>query len=294
MVAFGDAFFLAPDGTTIHSDFHPVLEYRAQQAFFVRGMAMVPYRLNEVQRPRPRTLLGEHLARAPLTAEDCRALARQFAKIGIPQLPVFRSVLRRWQELQPKDPTVLRLLSTYAIQNPAPDGEVASLVSHPSFSNEEQLGDLNLMRQLADLLLLQHRTRRSAFHLPDSVRMEVVLGALIQLDPARQRIHRIRLAEVSWDRGNDARARVLFEEALDLDEQRFGTLDFSEDPGCPAGMMARLIDADLRAGDLKGAMEKVLRFGRLGYIRPEKLTGDEALQMLARRVIVTTQASLQR
>jgi hypothetical protein len=294
MVAFGDAFFLAPDGTTIHSDFHPVLEYRAQQAFFVRGMAMVPYRLNEVQRPRPRTLLGEHLARAPLTAEDCRALARQFAKIGIPQLPIFRSVLRRWQELQPKDPTVLRLLSTYAIQNPAPDGEVASLVSHPSFSNEEQLGDLNLMRQLADLLLLQHRTRRSAFHLPDSVRLEVFLGALTQLDPARQRTHRMRLAEVSWDRGNDARARVLFEEALDLDEKRFGPLDFSEDPGCPAGMMARLIDADLRAGDLKGALDKVLRFRRLGYIRPERMTGDEVLQMLARRVIVTAQSSLQK
>jgi predicted membrane-bound spermidine synthase len=294
MVAFGDAFFLAPDGTTIHSDFHPVLEYRAQRAFFVRGMAMVPYRLNEVQRPRPRTLLGEHLAGAPIAAEDCRALARQFAKIGIPQLPIFRSVLRRWQELQPNDPTVLRLLSTYAIQNPAPDGEVASLVSHPAFSNEEQLGDLNLMRQLADLLLLQHRTRRSAFHLPDSVRLEVFLGALVQLDPARQRIHRMRLAEVSWDRGNDARARVLFEEALDLDEQRFGSLDFSEDPGCPAGMMARLIDADLRAGDLKGALEKVLRFGRLGYIRPERMTGDEVLQMLARRVIVTAQSSLQK
>jgi hypothetical protein len=59
-------------------------------------------------------------------------------------------------------------------------------------------------------------------------------------------------------------------------------------------MMARLIDADLRAGDLKGAMEKVLRFGRLGYIRPERMTADEGLQMLARRVIVTAQASQQR
>jgi predicted membrane-bound spermidine synthase len=294
MVAFGDAFFLAPDATPIHSDVHPVLEYRAQRAFFARGTASVPYRLNEVQRPRPRTLLGDHLARTPLTTDDCRALARQFAKIGIPQLPVFRSVLRRWQELQPGDPTVLRLLSTYAIQNPAPDGEVASLVSHPAFSSEEQLGDLNLMRQLADLLLLRHRTQRSAFYVPDPVRLEVFLGALIPLDPARQRIHRMRLAEVSWDRGNDARALTLFEEALDPDEKRFGPLDFSEDPGCPAHMMGRWIDADLRKGDLKSALEKVLRFGRMGYIHPERLGGDDTLQMLARRVMVTAQASLQR
>ena len=212
----------------------------------------------------------------------------------MPQLPVFRSVLRRWQEIEPQDPVVLRLLSTYAIQNPAPDGEVASLVKHPAFSDEERLRDLHLMRQLADLLLLRHRTQRSAFHVPDSVRLEVFLGALVQLDPARQRVHRMRLAEVSWDRGNDARARALFEEALQPDEARFGTLDFSEDPGCPAGMMARLIDADLRAGDLKAALEKVLRFGRMGYIHPERSGGDDTLQMLARRVIVTTQASLQR
>ena len=294
MVAFGDAFFLAPDGTTIHSDFHPVLEYRAQRAFFARGMAMVPYRLNEVLHPRPRTLLGEHLASTPPTAEDCRALARQFAKIGLPQLPVFRSVLRRWRELQPADPTVLRLLAAYAIQNPAPDGEVASLVNHPAFSDEEQLQDLSLMRQLVDLLLLRHRTQRSAFYVPDSVRLEVFLGALAGLDPGRQRMHRMRLAEVSWDRGNDARARVLFEEALNPDESRFGPMDFSEDTASPGGMMARLIDADLRKGDLKNALEKVLRFGRMGYIHPERLGGDDTLQMLARRVLVTAQPSLKR
>ena len=294
MVAFDDAFFLAPDGTPVHSDFHPVLEYRAQRAFFIRGMAGLPYRLNEIKRPRPRTLLGEHLAGHPLDAADCRALSRQFARFGVPQLPVFRSILRRWQELEPRDPTVIRLLSTYAVQNPAPDGEVTTLVAHPAFSDEEQLRNLDLTRQLADLLLLRHRTQRSAFHLPDSVRLEVFLGALSNLDPQRQRVHRMRLAEVSWDRGNDARARKLFEEALDPDEARFGPLDFSADPTCPEGMMARLIDADLRAGDLKAALEKVLRFGRLGYVHPDRMGGEDSLQMLARRVIVTSQASLRK
>jgi hypothetical protein len=171
---------------------------------------------------------------------------------------------------------------------------VASLAAHPAFSSEEQLRDIQLMRQLADLLLLRHRTQRSAFHVPDSVRLEVFLGALIELDPALQRVHRMRLAEVSWDRGNDARARTLFEEALHPDESRFGTLDFSGDPGCPPGMMARLIDADLRVGDLKSALDKVLRFGRMGYIHPDRMGGEDGLQMLARRVIVSTQASLQR
>jgi hypothetical protein len=189
---------------------------------------------------------------------------------------------------------VLRLLAAYAIQNPAPDGEVASLVNHPAFSDEEQLRDLNLMRQLVDLLLLRHRTQRSAFYVPDSARLEVFLGALAGLDPERQRIHRMRWAEVSWDRGNEARARVLFEEALNPDESRFGPMDFSEDTASPGGMMARLIDADLRKGDLKSALDKVLRFGRMGYIHPERLGGDDTLQMLARRVIVTAQPTQQR
>ena len=123
---------------------------------------------------RPRTLLGEHLAAHPLDAIDCRALARQFAKFGVPQLPVFRSILRHWQGLEPRDPTVIQLLSTYAVQNPAPDGEVSSLVAHPAFSSEEQLRDIGLLRQLADLLLLRHRTQRSAFHVPDPIRLEEI------------------------------------------------------------------------------------------------------------------------
>jgi hypothetical protein len=71
-------------------------------------------------------------------------------------------------------------------------------------------------------------------------------------------------------------------------------MDFSEDTSAPGGMMARLIDADLRKGDLKSALDKVLRFGRMGYIHPERLGGDDTLQMLARRVIVTAQPTQQR
>jgi predicted membrane-bound spermidine synthase len=290
MAGLGDAFFIVHGDTRIHSDFNPVLEYSAQRAFFVRGVAGVPYRINEAQRPRPRSLLGDHLEKHPLTSDDCRALAQQFSKMGIPQLPVFRTVLRRWQALDPADPAPLRLLNSYALQNPSPDGDAARLLEDAAYRNDDRLTDLTVLRQYGDLLLLRHRTQRSAFHLPRSERLEQILGALVDLDPENQRVHRMRLAEVNSDRGQDVRARRLFDEALSPEENRFGPVQFRKDPGVVRHMMARLIDSELRAGRVEAAVGLVSQFSRQGYLNPDQRGGDEYLEMLARRAVASAQA----
>ena len=291
MAGIGDAFFLAPGETRIHSDFHPVLEYRAQRAFFARGIAGLPGRIDEAQRPRPRSLLGEHLRANPLTTNDCLALARQYGKSGMPHLAVFRSVLHRWRQLDPSDPMPLRLLSSYSIQNPAADGDASRLAADPFYLDDERLTDLRMLRQYADLMVVRHRTQRSAFHVPRSERLEQVLGALVRLDADNQRVHRLRLAEVLWDRGQDDRARRLFTEALDPKESVFGPLDFRKDPGVVPHMVARLLDAELRAKRLDKAMEFVGIGRRLEALMPEFRVVDPYLAMLIRRTEVTVEAS---
>ncbi len=289
VTGLGDAFHLVRGETRIHSDFLPILEYRAQKAFFVRGSAGLPDRVNELQNPRPRTLLGEHLQRNPLSTNDCRALALQFSKMGIPELPYLRSILDRWKTLAPEDAAPLRLLSSYSIRNPAPDGDAARTAGDPLFRNDERLTDLALLRSYADMLLLRHRVRRSAFHVPASERLEQILGVLTEVDPDNQRMHRARLAEVCWDRGQDARARKLFEEAMNSDEKRYGPINFKKDAGVLTRMMSRLVDAELRAGRVQAALEMAAAFGRLGFLTPDLSIGDEYLNMLVRRAIATAQ-----
>jgi spermidine synthase len=289
ITGFGDAFFLARGGTRLHSDFNPVLEYRAQRAFFARGISGIPGRVNETLRPRPRTLLGEHLTAHPLTADDCRALARQYARTAMPGLHVFRSVVRRWAELAPEDPDALRLLAAYAIQSPSPDADALLVISRPAFRREGVLADLALLRQYADALLLRHRTERSAFHVPDSSGLEKILAALAEADPAGRRVHRLRLAEVVFDRGEDARGRRLFEEAMDPDESRQGPVDFSMDSAVIGRVMGRVLEAALRSNDIVAAHGLVKRFVAGGYIDPDAAGGDAHLAMLARRILTTAQ-----
>lgn len=293
MVGLGDAFFMARGETRLHSDFNPVLEYRAQRAFFARGLSGLPYRLNEAQRPRPRTLLGDYLEKNKLTTNDCRALANQYAKIALPQTSIFRSILNQWERLDPENPVVLRLQATYAIQNPAPDGDATRVSLNPRYLKEETLLNLQVLKQYGDLLLLRYRTQRSAFHVPDSARLEQILRALADLDPQNQRVYRMRLAEVLWDRGYDDRARAMFDAALDPDESRFGPVQFEMDASVVPAVMGRLIDTELRAGNLPKAYQMVRQFEAQGYLKPEQAGGDEHLHVLARRVIATAQSARQ-
>lgn len=289
VTGFGDAFFLARGETRLHSDFNPVLEYRAQKAFFVRGQALVPFQINEAQRARPRSLLGDYLEAHPLTTNDCRALAVQFAKTGLPQLPIFRSILHQWRSLDPLDPLPFRLLTSYSVQNPPPDGDAARMLEDPLFKKDEILADLGLLRQYGDMLLLRYRARRSSFHTPSSGRLEQILGALVALDLENQRVHRLRLAEVCWDRRQDVRARSLFDEALNPDLSRFGPFQFTHDTRVLGQMMDRLIDVELRSGSIKQAMELISRFSTLGFLQTEQARSDIHLNMLARRVIATAE-----
>ena len=49
-----------------------------------------------------------------------------------------------------------------------------------------------------------YRAHRSAFFLPPSDELRATLDRLIETDKSNQRVHKLRLAEIAWDRGDDA------------------------------------------------------------------------------------------
>jgi spermidine synthase len=293
LIAFGDAFFTAPEGTQVHSDFNPVLEYRAQRAFFARGRADKPIRLSETSQPRPRTLLGEHLSAHPLTTADCEALATMFAKTGLPFLHAFRGVLYRWVGLDPGAVAAYRLLASFSTESPAPDGDAMRLVASKRLQTGDLLNDRTLLRKYGDMLLLSYRASRSAFFLAKMPELERVLEQLITADPANQRVHRLRLAEVLWDRGDEAKAREIFGEASNPDESKFGPVNFQMDTTVFRAVAGRLIDSDLRVGNLQRAAKLTQDLAAQGYLNPNSPARDDRLLMLTQRVQATLATALE-
>jgi predicted membrane-bound spermidine synthase len=282
-LAFGDATFLPEPGTRLHSDFHPVLEYAAQRAFFVRGNALRFRRVSELFSTRPRTLLGEYLQAHPLTAADCEAMANFFYSRQFPGNDVLRTVLYRWLREHPEGTAPLKMLVTLAGLEPAQDSEMARLARRREFQDVEYLRDVGVLRQYAGLLLLMHRTQRSAVNPPPTADLERVLRALVELDEPNLREHRMHLAELAWDRGDDDACLKLGGEALNP-SPLYGPPGKAQDPMAGRAVLARMLDAHLRRGDRTNAVQLVFDAQRQGYLDPSSATRNLRLEVMARRV----------
>jgi hypothetical protein len=286
-VAFEDGAFVPEPSTRLHSDFHPVLEYAAQRAFFARGDATKYRRISEMFSARPRTLLSDYLKVHPLTAEDCKALADFFTARRFPGNDLLRTVLYRWLREQPDATAPLKQLVTLAGEEPALDSEMARLAKRREFQSPEFLRDIGLLRQYSGLLLLMHRAQRSEVNLPPTADLERILRALIELDQPNQREHRLHLAELAWDRGDDDACLQLGSEALNP-SPLYGPTSARPDLNAGRAVLERMINAHLSRGDVTNAWQLVFDAQRQGYLDPSVESRNMRLEILARRVTALT------
>jgi hypothetical protein len=120
---------------------------------------------------------------------------------------------------------------------------------------EEAATNPEPLRLHAADLMESYRSQRSIFHLPPTADLEVILERLIETDPAYQRLYRLHLAELAWDRGDDARCLELGESAFDPDIARAGPIDFSRDPQAPLAVLYRMIESFWRTGRVPQAWQ---------------------------------------
>lgn len=287
LIPHGDAAYLpeAEPETPVHSDFKPVLEYEAQRAFFQRGGATKLLQLSEPRQRSPRMLLNQVRRPADMTPADFNSAAELFRASSIPDPAVFRSQVWRWLDLGATNVEPLTLLISIDSQVPLPDLLASSLGTRPEFRLAREQGNVVLMREQAAALMERHRTRRSAYYLPDTRELEAVLGALIEADTDQRRTHRARLAEVLWDRGQEEAFLTLAKQTFAVTAEDSSSREFELDPRAPRQVIARMLLLFEKRGQLPTAVQVVKESAQNGFLGPTARYREPLLEYHARRIL---------
>ena len=279
-----NALFVPSPDARRHSDFFPILEYRAQRAFFVRQDAPLASALDDNRSPRARTLLGQYLQKYPLTEDDLKAFALYFSTHRLPELRLFRSILLRWQTDFPNAVEPLEFLAKFPVAGGSVELEAQRMSRQRDALMERAAREPDRLRLYAFALMQTYRNQRSVFFRPPTTELETVLERLIEADPANRRVYRLHLAELAWDRGDDDACVRLGELATDPDVTIAGPVNFDLDPAGPARVVTRMIESLWRSRKIPEAWHMCQEARRQGLIGGMSESGDPLLEMTCRKV----------
>ncbi len=282
LVSHVNGYFTTPDDAPIHSDFFPRLEYLAQRGFFERRVATYWNQFNELYNPRPTTLLGRYLAERELVQPDFRAIASFFLERKTYDPEYFRSILEEWLSRFPDDSLAWAMSAQFGDYRTTWESEVAFLKQHAEAINAQAETDPDLLRQYGKYLLQHYRARRSAFHVPDATEAESVLTRLIEVDPTFQRVYRMHLAEMAWDRGDEARFFELAGQAFDP-QFELGPPNYEFDVLAPYRTLALMIETHWRQGNIPDAWAVCQQAIAGKYLGEDALRSLPALELAFRK-----------
>ena len=284
IISADNAPHLAEARTRVHSDYYPILEYLAQRAFFVRSGATLPITFDENRSRRPATLLGEYLRRQPLVEKDFDAFGLFRLSYETPDGSLFRSLLSRWLQDFPGSTNALELSAQTPYRGSGEALEAQRMRARREWLWNQAARDPSMLRAYANTLLQTYRGARSVFFQPPGEELSAALQRLLETDPANQRVHRLHLAELAWDRQDDLACFQFARQALDPDTAAFGPIRFDLDPTAPHRVMARMIDTLWRAGQTAEAWELCRQAIDRGYVGPPSAARDPWLELVCRKV----------
>ena len=112
--------------------------------------------------------------------------------------------------------------------------------------------------------------------------MKSVLRRLLEMNPRDQRVYRLHLAELAWDRGDDAECLRLGAAALDPDVATAGPLNFTRDPKAPGIVLGHMLDVFSRSNQMTEAAALLSQAQRIGAVG-QKSSGLDDSPVLALR-----------
>jgi len=277
------AFLVHPD-TVRHSDYFPRLEYIAERAFFAQGETAFLAEFDERLLRRSTTLLGRYLDRKPLTVQDARSLALLNASADVPHPRLLRSVLRQWQDIAPNDllPVELSSKMDFPLPHSAMQSIEMSKARSLMFTNFQR--EPEPLRMYSRYLQNAYRHARSIFYQPPTEELQAVLEYLAEHDAIHRPSHLLRLAEVAWDVGNDARFVEWATQALLHSGAAGTTARFDFDFSAPSRVLYLLIETLWRRGQLDDARWWCQAVRQSGYLDEKNRYFSRRLAMVTRKV----------
>ncbi len=277
--------FITGDGIVMQSDFYPSLEYIAQKAFFLRSGSTLLAAYAESNSPRAETLLARYSRLKPLQPLDLQALVLFFNSYQIPESPIARSYLHRWRAEDPNAAMPIEFLASLVNNSAHAELNVVNLKPYRESILSGSTNQSELLKWYAQSLLQTYRAHRSWVHLPASEELTTVLRHLVEADPAHQRIYRLRLAELAWDRNDASQCLELGRLALNPDITRYGPNSFGLEPSLPGRVFHYMIETLLAKGDLAGATEMCKGAFQNNFAGPKAYPFSPLLELSCRKVL---------
>lgn len=284
VVSEGNGAFLVEPGTPIHSDTRPVLEYVAERGFFAREEANLPDVFDEHLSRRPATLLGEHARRFPLNVAEAQSFALLHATHRMPKPRMLRSILERWRELAPGSTLPAEFSAKMEYPLPVAELEASRMARVRDTMLENPAAEMEPLRIYSRHLMNAYRQQRSVFYQPPTEDLIQVLERLAEVDSVHRQTHWLRLAELAWDRGDDARFMELAERAFRQEAGAPPVGRFDLDRIAPGNVLGLVLETLWRAGRREEARQWSAAARSGGYLIPGSAYYTPVLAMIARKV----------
>lgn len=284
LISQQNALFVPEPESAQHSDFFPTLEYVAQRAFFVRAGTDLYSRHDENLSTRPTTLLARYLQARRLTETDFKAFALYYDTHRLPENGVFQTILYRWQHDFPGSLVAAEFSAKSAEPKPVAELEAVHMAAMRDKIFQAAAQEPELLRLYAKYLMQTYRAHRSAFFLPAADELRAALERLIETDKENQRVHKLRLAELAWDRGDDAACLRLGQSAFDPNPATGGPIKFALDTGAAPRVLGRMVESFWRSGQAREAWELCQQAKANGYVGNKGKPGDPLLELNYRKV----------
>lgn len=197
-------------------------------------------------------MLGQYLSNHALEQQDFHALTAFFLEHETVRSEYLRTLLAEWLNRFPDDPLAWATSAQLADYRTPWESEISFLGGHRGAILKQAPSHPDLLRRYAKYLLQHYWSLRSAFHLPDAEEVEFVLEQLIRLDPPFQRVCRMHLAELAWNRGDEERFLELAGQAFDPDAQ-WGPVNYDLDELATHRTLALWIETYWRRGNITEA-----------------------------------------
>ncbi len=281
--------FITADGTPMQSDLYPTLEYVAQKAFFMRVGSSLLASYVESASPRAGTLLARFAKSMPLHPLDLQGLVLFFNSYFIPESPIARSYLHRWRAEAPDAKMPLEFLASVVNNNAQSELNVENLKPFRDSILSGATNQTELLKWYCQSLLQTYRGQRSTLYLPPSEALSTTLHHLIEVDPNNQRVYRLRLSELAWDRNDDAQCLEFGRLALDPDTAKYGPNSFTIEPSAPGRVFHYMIEALLSKGDVEGATQLCKEAFKNNFAGPRAYPVSPLLELSCRKVLTVIQ-----
>lgn len=290
-IGFENGFHLVPDDTLIHTEFLPVLNTLAARAYGAPAESLLLKEANEQLQARPSLLLSQYAQSNTWNLSQMRAMSLLQLDHQLYDPVVFRSVVRRWLDLSPEETALQILSASTSSAESAWAYETARLRAHLSSFDAGNEPPLDLVKQITYHTLQTYRDQRTVFHRPETKLLQSMLEHLVKEDPVHQRIYRMNLAELAWDRGDEDALLRWSTEAFDTDTEMYGPVDYTADPMAPYRTLSLLGQYWWSRGELDKAREICIQALQSQYIGPEAIFHDPMLDLVVRKILFSLDLS---